>query len=212
MTSEMVKIYVGPEGKEYNLHKELLCDRSSFFKAAFRNKFKEGQENKMTLPADSPEAFDIFVRWIYGSALTPISADHLETHYNLYALAEKLCMEALANQTMDVIKLYHKSCRILPSPDNVLYACQATSCGSGLRHFLIDCTAYHLRRADYGPMSRETLEMYAQLLVEVEDFARDFVLVHEKYRMGNQVLPMDEPNCNYHSHAQTALWVSVLWF
>ncbi|WJG37254.1 uncharacterized protein FOBCDRAFT_245766 [Fusarium oxysporum Fo47] len=41
----------------YQVHKAIVCPRSSFFTAACSGKFKEGQEGKINLPDDDPDAF-----------------------------------------------------------------------------------------------------------------------------------------------------------
>lgn len=89
MTSEIVKIFVGPSRKKYNLHKAFLCDRSSFFNGVFESNFQESRKKVMNLPEDSTEAFEIFTRWIYGNPLARVTHDdELPAHIQLYALAE----------------------------------------------------------------------------------------------------------------------------
>lgn len=60
----LVKIYVGPQKKQWMLPKDLLCDRFSFFKAAFKGGFKEAAEKEMWLEEDDPEAFGLLVDYV----------------------------------------------------------------------------------------------------------------------------------------------------
>lgn len=83
---------MGPEGQEFNLHKELLCSVSDFFTAAFDGGFKETEEGVLKLPDQSVETFKYFMHWLYKGKLTgyfrPFSSPpitHLETISNAYA-------------------------------------------------------------------------------------------------------------------------------
>lgn len=58
LTDEIVALYVGPKRKAYHVPKALLCNRSSYFRAVFRDdvQFREGAENEVYFPDDSPRA------------------------------------------------------------------------------------------------------------------------------------------------------------
>ena len=66
----IVRIYVGPEEKVFDLHKELLCSKSKFFRAAFEGSFREAGEEAMKLPEQNVETFQYFVHWLYSGKLT----------------------------------------------------------------------------------------------------------------------------------------------
>jgi hypothetical protein len=57
---DIVILYVGTKRQKYQIHKKLLCDRSSFFQKAFSSEsnFKEAVESIMHLPEDDPTTFD----------------------------------------------------------------------------------------------------------------------------------------------------------
>jgi hypothetical protein len=57
----MVAIYVGPERKEFTVHKKLLCDSADFFKGAFTRDFEEAHKGEIQMPEDSPGAFSLYV-------------------------------------------------------------------------------------------------------------------------------------------------------
>ena len=63
----------------------------------------------MYLPEDCPNAFAIFVDWVYRAALSVLKTAkkehvvaHVRTLYELYIFAEKLCMNELKNKVMDI--------------------------------------------------------------------------------------------------------------
>lgn len=51
---------VGTEKKEYNVHEQILCANSPFFKAAFEEEWAEGRERTIPLPEDDPEVFELY--------------------------------------------------------------------------------------------------------------------------------------------------------
>ncbi|KAK0122373.1 hypothetical protein ONS95_010614 [Cadophora gregata] len=63
----MVKIYVGPEKKCWMIHEAVICNKSTFFRNAFRGNFAEGTSKTMTLEEDDPAVFSLFVDWLCGS-------------------------------------------------------------------------------------------------------------------------------------------------
>ena len=56
---------VGPQRKPFYPHKGVLCEVSSFFRAAFGKQFKEAAEAKMDLPEDIVEVVEDMVKWMY---------------------------------------------------------------------------------------------------------------------------------------------------
>jgi hypothetical protein len=108
--NKLITIYVGPKRREFVVHKNLICQTSDFFSKAFTGGFQEAQENSMHLPEDDPNAFSLFIDWIYRSKIPArYSKKHKATLYNLYIFAEKVCLEDLGNAAMDEIQklLYH---------------------------------------------------------------------------------------------------------
>jgi BTB/POZ domain len=201
----MVRIFVGPERVEYNLHKELLCERSSFFQAAFEGPFQEGQEKVMNLPEDSMASFEILVLYVYGSALAPVAPRKVGAYIRLYGLAEKLCMENLANEVVDMILVFFRGLGRLVRPNQLELGYSVSSPGSGLRRYLSDSIVDVMLRRDLGPLSEQGLKDFARCLVEVEDLASDFVFALKKLRSQNQLVQLGTTPCCYHDHKQTLL-------
>jgi hypothetical protein len=101
----MVTIYVGPERKDFIVHKKLLCESAQFFKGALTRDFEEAHKGEIEMLEDSPGAFSLYVDWIYRSTLpTANTEEHLHNLYDLYIFAEKLCLVELKDKTMDSIQ------------------------------------------------------------------------------------------------------------
>ena len=60
-----VSLVVGENKRSFHIHVDLLCDASSFFKAAYTGTFKEGSEKTMQLPEEDESTFEFFVDWLY---------------------------------------------------------------------------------------------------------------------------------------------------
>jgi hypothetical protein len=102
---EMVSIYVSPKRKKFLAHKKLICEASDFFSKGSTEGFQEAQENSMHLAEDDPNAFALFMDWISRSKIPERKKRKDQaTVYNLYIFAEKLCLDDLANTTMDQIQ------------------------------------------------------------------------------------------------------------
>ncbi|KAJ9413491.1 hypothetical protein QL093DRAFT_2594584 [Fusarium oxysporum] len=52
--------------KQYQVHKAIICPRSSFFRSACENHFQESQSNVIDLPEDDPGAVDSMIYYIYN--------------------------------------------------------------------------------------------------------------------------------------------------
>lgn len=64
----IVTVLVGPEKDCFAIHKTLVCDQSSFFKAALTGNFKEA-DGTIALPEQDAAAFKYFVHWLYTDSL-----------------------------------------------------------------------------------------------------------------------------------------------
>jgi hypothetical protein len=98
-------------GKEYHVHRAVVCTQSDFFSAACRGTFKEAQEGKIDLPDDDPRLVDIMVHYLYhfdyDVQLHGVETDGhrtndsepgggaLLTHAKVYSLAEKYLIHGL---------------------------------------------------------------------------------------------------------------------
>lgn len=104
MGTDFVTVYVGKARKEYIIHEKVICDVADYFSKAFTGAFKE-RERIIHLPEEDTEAFGLFVDWLYKGIVPSIaSQQHLERLFKLYIFAEKLCLDELANNTIDKIR------------------------------------------------------------------------------------------------------------
>lgn len=200
--TDLVKLYVGPKRKEFGVHKSLLCKSSHFFDAALNGPYIEGQEGKMYLPEDDPGAFSLYVEWLYrGSIRQGNTEQHLHDLYDLYLLAEKICLIKLKNLTMDSIQnmAWQYDLRdVLVTKELLTKISQRTS-GSvgapiGLRLFAAYTLSWHSINTEKKNLTSDNVEepVYVSVDVEVhcliwdickDDFAffRAFQMCHESH-------------------------------
>lgn len=67
-----VDIYVGPESKHYHLPKDILCYYSTYFDRCFNGGFKEAKHQKLSLPEDRPEDFQLLLDYIFINGEGPL--------------------------------------------------------------------------------------------------------------------------------------------
>jgi hypothetical protein len=107
----MVKIFVGPKRKEWVIHEDLICDRSDYFKAVFKDGFKETDEKEIHLD-DDPAAFALFVDWIYGAELRSNNAQsewsHVQDLGALWVFADKIRLPEVKNEVCLLYDVYLK--------------------------------------------------------------------------------------------------------
>ncbi|TVY32187.1 hypothetical protein LOCC1_G008823 [Lachnellula occidentalis] len=204
--TDIVTIHVGPKEKAFAIHKDLICNRSDFFSKAFNGPFKEGVDGKMHLPEDDPQAFSAVVAWMYRDQLPLFPTEQFkddivgcDMYINLllplFQLAEKLCINTLANQVMDRFQDVHfkHSCIFDPTQLENIYAhCHG---GSKLRTYGVLMV---IRRGSGGhddpdgddegnenEADNDDDEVFLGGLLELQesqpDFGRDFITLQMKY-------------------------------
>ncbi|KAL2132832.1 hypothetical protein VTI74DRAFT_3264 [Chaetomium olivicolor] len=151
----IVFIWVGPEAREFTVHEQLLCSHSNFFHRHFFAPVEEGKvrPNAMKLLDDNPKYFDLFVRWLYGTALSPLGRTSfrfdppgdrnnvsVRDYLGVYVLGGKLGIPALRNAVIDVLYAYygeasddHES----PNLHDVKYIFENTAEDAPMRRLLI---------------------------------------------------------------------------
>jgi hypothetical protein len=111
ISGEYSDLVISCRGKEYHVHRAVVCTQSDFFSAACRGAFKEAQEGKIDLPDDDPRLVDIMVHYLYHFDYD-VQSHGLETdrhrtndsepgggalltHAKVYSLAEKYLIHGL---------------------------------------------------------------------------------------------------------------------
>ena len=145
MSEDKVKFY---------LHRDVVCEKSKVFAAAFKPKsdgsigFKGTREEAMSLPKEKLAVFSLFTKWLYTSefkhvALLPASIMD-DIYYDLaglYDFADRYDIPALLHQCRSYLydALQHHDVPTLEGVEDVF---DSTEPGSIIRQLFVDAIVY----------------------------------------------------------------------
>ncbi|KAL9109245.1 MAG: hypothetical protein Q9187_008189 [Circinaria calcarea] len=107
LESPLVLILVGPNRVVFNMPKNLICAKSSFFDKALNGASQEGVEQTITLPEDDPTIFSQLGYWMCHNQILSIPealdvmapAVLVQQLIHLYMMAGKYLMEGALDET-----------------------------------------------------------------------------------------------------------------
>ena len=140
-------VRVGKEKQAFNVHKNILCGASSYFKAALDGGFVESQTQTLELLEDKVEVFGHFLPWLYsgnvraeGNGSDGCNDDGLFLMIDLYLFGEMRGIPELQNKAIDELIRENNSTERVPTGLlNRIY--DGTPVGSPLRRLMVDVTA-----------------------------------------------------------------------
>ncbi|KAF2234762.1 hypothetical protein EV356DRAFT_426491, partial [Viridothelium virens] len=140
-------IIVGSSRTEFFLHKDLLTSCSPFFAAALSGPFVESHTQTVTLPEEPLSSFEYFAQWLYTRSLAhdTTNARGQPTYFvllDLYALADRLCVEALRNDVCDRIGHLAETTNSVPTPSDTWILCERIRDGAPVRRLVADLFAF----------------------------------------------------------------------
>lgn len=104
---DIATLKVGSKGAVFHVHKGILCNASSYFKAALGGQFKEAINQAVVLDDEDPEMFQRFNTWLYTGRVIEkdekiTDVDHTAL-FKLHVFADERGISRLLNPTMDAI-------------------------------------------------------------------------------------------------------------
>ena len=126
-----VLIKVGTEKTRFHVHKKFLCDVSTFSGAAREGDFKEAESQKVELPEDRPETFELFLERLYTKPYKGPNKEFVKMagagrsyevyrqDMELFVFADKMGVQSLKRQVIDNdFELYseYKETDSVPNP------------------------------------------------------------------------------------------------
>lgn len=202
----MIAVTVGKEPNQVTrlVHKELLTAHSAYFNACLNrvSSWKEGEENKVLLEEDDPEAFNVVVSWLYKESTALAFLDSTDSlTYSMvgpYKLADKLMIPELKNALIDRLRQKLKVRDRLMGPDQLKKIRQADLLHSSLYEFSIRQFAW-----TYCKLPKILYQQKEQddaLDADLE-LARECLSMTQKFLVDGWEDPRMEKGCVYHDHS-----------
>ena len=176
-------IEVGEDKTKFHIHKTFLCDVSAFFKAALKAGFKESGGQKVELPEDTTETFELFLSWLYAQEYKgmdeklfkkPDTANRaeLERFMDLFIFADKVGAQGLKRQ---MVNKHFKICRkeglyAVPGIQTVTELYGRTTQTCALRRLWV---AMHIWGRDYD--SADEFREYREAAMKCPELAADLI-------------------------------------
>jgi hypothetical protein len=202
LTSPTAQIIVGSGAsvKTFNIHKQLLCDSSTYFRAALNNGFAETRDQKITLDDEEPAILETYLVWLYEGQLSkktlPLDdiPEVLEKYlFKLYIFADKRGIGNLANDTITMLASYW-SVECVPLSE-VTWVILLISRNSKLYDLLLDKLVLELRDQELEGRRSEVMNLpqgfLFDLLIRSNELSECF---NDSYKCYQAV-------CHYHDHA-----------
>ena len=130
-----VRITVGCKDEEISwiLPKSLLTHDSKFFNAALNGTFAEANSGSIIMPEDNPEAFRVFVQWLY---IGDIEIGDVDVWLEAWVLGDKIGNTVFRDCAMTKLVSDHSGLQI--DPKTVAFAYRKSVRGSRLRKWALD--------------------------------------------------------------------------
>lgn len=159
----MVEVVIGQPSRTFTLYKTLLSQRSPFFQAAFNGPqmeaardfipfeedgkalilLQQGNKRSIALPEENPEAFGIFVFWLYKDQLPLLCDGNIATVIDFYVLTDKLQLPPqLKLQALDSIKVICSQAKDPLQAQVVARVLKVTARDCPLRRLILDLACY----------------------------------------------------------------------
>lgn len=163
----------------FYVHRDVICKRSSVFKAAFSGEFTEASNQSMDLPDDEIKSVERMTQWLYTKQYElatwdpddiPITAN---TRYwqlaKLNTLADKYNLIGLSNDIVDQLYIIHSK-DVPPQLPVVTYVYENTTKNSAFRKLLIAWYSWEIDMNWYQDANAR------ESLLEVPEFAVDLAI------------------------------------
>jgi len=199
---EVVSIVVGSSSpKTFAIHKNLVVAASTFFDAALNGSFKEGRDQKITLPEDDSEAFQVFYDWLYTGKISTEDSTHTSSLYpdhfwlKVYRMADRLMIKGLQVIAYERFQtILPATAPILPSKEFIIDLFEDSEGTSpiALEMYVVSHVAYHIKKT--------SVDGWAPF--ELQDKWTQFLRVNERLGMeiavrlatGGSCHPADSPS------------------
>lgn len=183
--------------KRYAVHKQLLCDSSCNFQAAFNHQWKETKENQLVLADVDPLVFEVYVDWLYKGSI--VTSNTFDPNFLLqtYVFADCYLIPQFKRDVIDRIKLHLEVGRLSVKPDQISFLLDNLPKSSPIFDMLVD----HFIRCHGNWVSSETqLAKYPLEFTAKWCFRMVSLVSFSPSDTRTVWTPKLDNPCNYHEH------------
>lgn len=200
---------MGPQRKQWTLHKNLLCYYSSYFETEFES-YEGSQQNErstLELPDDDSRGFELLVKYLYqgrldGNAATGTDEEryeHAVSCQKLYTLSTRLHLSYLSNLAIDVYRANLNAAQLVPDADEINEIYRSSLPDSKMRKLMVRIAA----RQIMDPGVEKDADAYRDCFEDNPDFAVEMVNAIREMTGGGMLFedptkPSDA--CKWHDH------------
>ena len=190
--------------KTFYVHKQLLCNSSTYFNVALNNGFAETRDQIVRLDDEDPDIILTFILWLYEGKLNketlPLDqpSGMLDRYlFKLYVLSDKRGIGRLANDTITMLASFWSQSQVNLS--EVAWIITLVSRNSKLYELILDnlilelrADTLHHRRLGAMDLPKEFL---FDLLARTTELSESFCQSHQCFGAV----------CHYHCHGEQGL-------
>lgn len=206
VSSGILTLYVGKKRKKFEIHKDLLRDKSKYFEAVLAkdSPWYEAKTNEVYWDDEgegiSIESVDIWIDWLYGKNLVGQKRDTL---LRCYKLADKRMMLSFKNDVVDAIRQCYSKGGFSCSAETIVF-----SRGLGLQQTaLYECLLQSMVRsilkhpaAWMGSNGKGCVTDLAGLLKNSE-IAQEILAAIMRFQLSPWNDPFFRRGCFFHDHS-----------
>ncbi|EXJ54240.1 hypothetical protein A1O7_09577 [Cladophialophora yegresii CBS 114405] len=206
LSGPILDIFVGPDGRHWSLHQNLLTHHARFFDEtyAINGAPKRIKDNKLDLRDEDPGAFELLVKWLYQGKIDDVSWmpkdvkwEYAFTCQKLYLLCDTIGLQELKNQAIDQFRRGCNEAGLVPGPEEMKPIYERTPPSSPFRKLVSKIAA----RQIMDPGSEKDATSYRECFAQSPDFAVDVINAIKEGSGGSLFDDPTEGNgCRYHEH------------
>lgn len=204
---------VGDEEQKFLVHKDIICNKSDFFRAAVTGPWKEGKTGVVRLPEVLPAVFEVYVGWLYtdqvdvatllqadGNKRTRDSeelsdAEHrgvIDALISSFALGTMLQDVRLRNSIIDEYISFAEAVQRVANPCNIEMLCDAIPDDSTLMKLCVDYAAVDMAKTIFA---KEVHVWPVPFVIQIA-----LAAVRDCDLPSLERSPSSRPRCFYHEH------------
>lgn len=206
--SGIMKIYVGPKRKLFDVHKELLTAQSGFFRTLLSNEnWKETQTSEIYWNGEGEtiEAVKTMVDWLYGKGIDfKCQGGREATHIiDCYGIAQKREVLGFKNALVDEYRSFLRTKNYTVKLEHIELARQRGLRDSPLHDLLFSLAVWLLFKYPEHFTGRERQESFAGVCSGGEDPELLVDVIEELLRLKVKTSsdPRTRQGCHFHDHA-----------